>query len=87
MSPDDFVHPWIGQNVALEVDIHTLPDRTAVEVAPQVQGHQWRICEQKAIVQIVALEVVALSSLTLRRTLHQRLWGRMWGEATRTLIA
>lgn len=35
MSPDNFVYPWIGQNNAFEVDVHTFPDGTSIQVASQ----------------------------------------------------
>lgn len=45
MPPADFVHPRIGLDVALEVDVGALPyGRCGVQIAAQLQrddGHVW----------------------------------------------
>lgn len=46
VSPADFVNPRIGLNVALEVNIHSLPNCAGIELASELEGDQRDICNK-----------------------------------------
>lgn len=43
MPPADAVDPGVSFDVALEVDVDAFPDRAGVQVAAQLQDHQWHV--------------------------------------------
>lgn len=51
MEPDDLRDPRVRLDVALEVDVHALPEGAGVEGAAQLQRHDGHVYGQRARVK------------------------------------